>query len=245
MKQILLILAVLLIATTYGQEKETPKAEKSFRRVLIGINFSPDINSRTMTVPDERYRWLYDAIKKTDAPKFGYTAGINVCFNITRLFGIETGIQYSNKGFGTKTQYFTSPPSPWPNGQNLYSKGRSAYSFHYISFPLKTNFTIGKGKVRFFTSAGVTVDVLVHSTSTIFLTQTNGTKEHHSSTIRGLSPLNISAIVSAGIDYKINDRMNLRIEPTFRHNTLKLLKTTTIKSYLWNAGLNISYYFGL
>ncbi|HRN94808.1 MAG TPA: hypothetical protein PL084_08790, partial [Chitinophagales bacterium] len=56
--------------------------------------------------------------------------------------------------------------------------------------------------------------------------------------------VNISPLISVGIDYKINSRMNLRVEPTFRYGVLKLMDTP-ITTYLYSGGLNISYYFGL
>lgn len=56
--------------------------------------------------------------------------------------------------------------------------------------------------------------------------------------------VNISPTVSVGFDYKINSRMNLRVEPTFRYGVLKITKTP-VTGYLYSGGLNVSYYFGL
>ena len=54
---------------------------------------------------------------------------------------------------------------------------------------------------------------------------------------------NISPTISVGFDYKVNSRMNLRVEPTFRYGILTIIDAP-IHGYLYNAGLNISYYFG-
>ena len=56
--------------------------------------------------------------------------------------------------------------------------------------------------------------------------------------------VNISPSVSAGIDYRINDRHHLRIEPTFRYGVLKIIDEP-ITGYLYSGGLNIGYYFGI
>lgn len=51
-------------------------------------------------------------------------------------------------------------------------------------------------------------------------------------------------MISAGIDYRMNDRMNLRVEPTFRYGVMKITDAP-ITAYLFNAGLNIGYYVRL
>ncbi|MFN8309622.1 MAG: hypothetical protein U0T73_06635 [Chitinophagales bacterium] len=53
-----------------------------------------------------------------------------------------------------------------------------------------------------------------------------------------------SPTLSAGISYKINSRMNLRIEPEFRFSAIPL-ENAPIHEYLYSGGLNISYLFGL
>lgn len=58
-----------------------------------------------------------------------------------------------------------------------------------------------------------------------------------------VSSADINATID-GIDYKINRRMNLRVEPTFRYGVLKTIDTP-VTGYLYSGGLNISYYFGL
>ena len=54
--------------------------------------------------------------------------------------------------------------------------------------------------------------------------------------------INVSPTISLGVDYIINSMSNLRIEPTFRYGLLKTIDKP-ITEYLWNTGINISYYF--
>jgi hypothetical protein len=56
--------------------------------------------------------------------------------------------------------------------------------------------------------------------------------------------VNLSPTVSAGVAYRINDLMTLRAEPTFSYGVLKTTNTP-VTAYLWNAGLKVSYLFGL
>jgi hypothetical protein len=50
--------------------------------------------------------------------------------------------------------------------------------------------------------------------------------------------------MSVGIDYRINEKMNLRIEPTFRYGVLKIIDTP-VTGYLYSGGINVVYYYGL
>ncbi|MFN8323469.1 MAG: outer membrane beta-barrel protein [Chitinophagales bacterium] len=170
----------------------------------------------------------------------GYTAGLNVCFNIKKIVGLETGIQYSNKGYQTKKQdlVFGQP------GSNLPIQSKFVYDFHCIDIPVKVNFTIGKKKVRFFTSVGLTTNIFIKEMLTSFWYYSNRTDKKTSPAGYDYKKVNISLTISVGIDYKINDRMNLRVEPTFRYGVLKIIDTP-VTGYLYSGGLNISYYFGL
>ncbi len=104
MKQLTIFFLTLTSLSSYGQDKteETPTAD--FKRVQIGINISPDICFRTLKNNDgsSRSDIFMKLSNENETVKVGYTAGLNVCLNIKKFVGIETGIQYSNKGYQTK-----------------------------------------------------------------------------------------------------------------------------------------------
>jgi hypothetical protein len=242
MKVLTVLLPTLIAFSSYGQAttKDTRTAE--FKRVQIGINISPDICFRTLKNNDgsSSSDLVLKQNNENETIKFGYTAGINVCFNIKKFVGIETGIQYSNKGYQTKFEdvIYSQPEPSAPN------KAKLIYDFHCLDIPVKANFTIGKKKVRFFTSVGVTTNIFVKETSTSVLVYSDRTDRKTNSINNDYNRVNFSATISAGIDYKINRRMNLRVEPTFRYGVFKIIDAP-VTGYLYNGGLNISYYFGL
>ena len=167
MKNLTLFLLTLTAFSSYGQDKtkETPTAD--FKRVQIGINVSPDVCFRTLKNNDGSWSsdLVVDQRNKMETVKVGYTAGLNVCFNIKKFVGLETGIQYSNKGYQTKKQdLIFGQPDP-----SLPKQSKFVYDFHCIDIPVKANFTIGKKKVRFFTSVGVTTNIFIKETQTSFV----------------------------------------------------------------------------
>jgi len=241
LKNLTLFILTITSFSLYGQDKSKENPTSDFKRIQIGINISPDICYRTLknnsgSSTGDLYIKLYN---ENETVKVGYTAGLNICFNIKKFFGLETGIQYSNKGYQTKLidLIFGQPVPSSPN------KGKFIYNFHYIDIPLKANFTIGKKKVRFFTSVGVTANIFIKGTQTSVLVYSDRSDKKTNPTNFDYKKLNISPAISVGIDYKINNRMNLRVEPTFRYGVLKIIDTS-VTGYLYNAGLNMSYYIG-
>lgn len=242
MKHLTIILLTLKVFNCYGQDKTKETPTSDFRRVQFGINFSPDVCFRTLKNNDgsRSSDLTIDQRNKKETVKFGYTTGLNVCFNIKKFVGLETGLQYSNKGYQTKKQdLIFAQPEP-----SLPKQSKFIYHFHTIDIPVKVNFTIGQKKVRFFTSVGVTTNIFIKETETSFFYYSDHTDKKTSQTRFDYSKVNISPTISVGIDYKINSRMNLRVEPTFRYGVLKIIDTP-VTGYLYSGGLNISYYHGL
>ncbi len=242
MKRLIFLLLTLTAFASYGQENTKLAMITNFKRFQIGINISPDICFRSIKNIDGGS--LGDMIIKlrneTENIKVSYTVGLNACYSIKRFVSLEAGIQYSNKGNETKfLDLVFDQPDP-----SLPEKAKMIYSYHYIDIPVKVNFTIGKKKVRFFTSVGVTTNIFIKETQIGVLVYSDRTERINTSTNTNYNNVNISPTISVGIDYKINNRMNLRVEPTFRYGVLKITDTP-VTDYLYSGGLNISYYFGL
>lgn len=254
MKLTTFLFTIVITANTFGQEtqKNTPTAD--FKRVQIGANFSPDYCFRMLKNNDGSS--TSEAILKlrnsNERQKLGYSAGLNFIFNLRKKIGIEIGVQYSNKGYQTKMQDLTFASMIDPRHGFVYNtsgptptRGKFIYNDYYLDIPLKVNFIFGKKKIRFITSAGATTNVFIKETTTSVLEYEDGshTRKTSSSTY-DYNQFNISPLISVGIDWKLNEKNNLRIEPTFRYGVLKIIDAP-LTGYLWNAGLNIGYYFGL
>jgi len=238
MKNLAIFILTVFVFSAYGQGNST----SGFKKIQVGINISPDLCFRILKNNDgssssENIVHFRDSIETI---KMGYTTGLNVCFNLNKTIGLETGIQYSDKGYQTiVTEFVSIQPDP-----NIPEKVRFIYHFHYIDIPLKANFTLGNKKVRFLTSIGIVSNIFIKETQTEILYFTDRKEKEKDPTGYEYNKINLSAAISAGIDYKINSRMNLRIEPIFRYGILKI-NDTPVTGYLWNAGLNIGYYFGI
>lgn len=63
-------------------------------------------------------------------------------------------------------------------------------------------------------------------------------------TYQNYRKLNLSPLISAGFDYRLNNKRSLKVEPTFRYGILKTIEAP-VSENIWNAGLNIGYYITL
>lgn len=105
----------------------------------------------------------------------------------------------------------------------------------------KFNLSIGKKRVKFYTSAGFSINFLTNaSISTTKQYQDFSYSESSSKDTSNYKKINLSPIASIGLDFKLGKRMNLKIEPTFRYGIFKIIDSP-ITTHLWNVGLNIGY----
>jgi Outer membrane protein beta-barrel domain len=229
MKQLLMLLLTFLAATSFGQNS------KQGNKISIGYSFSPDYSFRTLKNGDGNSST--DLVIKSrddnEKAKFGYTTGFNMSFHFLNLLGFETGVQYSNKGYKTKEQDLTYfPPNP-----SLPNKATTNYSYQYIGIPLKANLTFGKSKIRFISSAGFMTNFLISvKQSTIYKYSDGKTEKKNQSSTSGFNKIDISPMVSIGVDYKLTDKIYLSAEPTFRFGLSKTKDAPVIEK-LWNVGL--------
>lgn len=237
MKRISIFLTALASFTVQAQDiKPVPK-------VLLGYTFSPDYCFRTLANSDGNPSTDL-AIKSRnniEVAKFGYTTGLNVLINFSQTVGFETGLLFSNKGYQTKNQdlvYF-------PGSPNLPTKAQLTYAYQYIGIPLKVKFSAGKSKTRFISSMGVITSFILTVKQTTKLEYSDGrTAKNSSSSAQGFDKVDISPVISFGIDHQLNNKIHLIAEPSFRYGILRT-KDAPVKEHLWNMGLNIGLYCAL
>lgn len=241
MKQLIVLFATVYSLTALGQGRMNNNME--FKKVLIGLIFSTDYNFRTLKNNDgsPSSDFVIKSRNNVEIAKFGYTTGVNICIKITKLFELETGVQYSNKGYKTKNQDLVyGQPDP-----SLPTKAKFIYNFHYIDIPVKVNFSLGKKRIQFIPGVGISTNILINETVKSINEYSNGkTEQKTESAGYNFKHINISPMISFGISYKVNNKMILKAEPTYRFGVIKIIDTP-VTEYLWNAGLNIGFFYRL
>jgi hypothetical protein len=235
MKQLLFIFTFFISLASPAQEKTMAN------EVFIGFNFSPDYSFRTLNNTDGSASsdLVIKSRNNMEIAKFGYTTGLHVSFNLLQHVGFETGIQLSNKGYKTKTHdlVYSTPTPAAP------VKAKTKYDYQYIGIPVKARFSFGKERLRFSSGIGFTTNFLLNATETTsYEFSPDSTQEKSQSSTSRFNTIDISPMVSIGIDYTLNNRMHLIAEPTFRYGLIKT-SNTPVAENLYSAGLNLGIYY--
>jgi hypothetical protein len=241
MKKLSFLLCCFILSFACAQ---TPKNITNYsKKIRLGFNFSPGIGYRNISNTEKNTftDFIISSRNEKEKPIFSYSFGANICYLLNKKVNIESGIQYSRKGYLFMNQYLVFEN---PAGEDLvYANGK--YNFNYIDIPFKLNIEFGKKRIGFTGGIGFAANALIGSNQKLYVTYADGRNE-----IRKIKneiefrKFNISPILSAGIRYKVNGNSGLKLEPTFKYGIISIIDAP-IKEYLWNVDVNFAYYITL
>ncbi len=253
MKAVIFFSLMVLTIGGLAQNNETPLLNSVEDKLLIGINFSPDLCYRSL-INNEGSTTSADVIKlqnKYESIKFSYTTGVNLKYKILKCFGIELGAQYSDKGYQSKTsgidnltfadQLNDRNGLQYTSGTVLYMLEKTIDHFNYLDIPIKFSCETGNKKLGFTTGIGITTNILLSTSRTfVYYDNKHETKKHYST----FNKLNFSPLLSMGLVYRVTNKLRLYAEPTFRYGILPIIDSP-VSAHLWNCGFNIACYYNL
>lgn len=244
--------ASLLSLAALSQDPIPTTSSATFHRWQLGANASADYCYRTLlNTGGPEYTVLLAKSQKTQHPKWGYTAGLNISRNFCKYLALEAGVQYSNKGYAyTIDNWRLDPrggfPSSYYSISLLPGSTEVLYNYHYLDIPVRAIYTVGEKRLRYVASIGITTNIFLKATQTFVLKYENG------DTHRDIYPQNfeypslgITPTISIGGDYSFSNKFSLRAEPTFRYGLSNILDSSIFSIRLWSAGLNVTCYYAL
>lgn len=257
MKTIFIIVLVFVSFFAFGQSMENIVPKIGGGSILIGVNFSPDYCFRTVKSNSNNIydQYFVNYANENEMPKLGYTTGINICFKRSNKFEIETGLQFSNKGYSTKE--FTGltygdmidPRFGFIYATQLYDAPISIkfrINDLYLDVPFRVAVKYGTHKLKFIGGIGITTNIFLKLTQTAIIQYESGKQTRKTSDYNNTSinKIGFSATASIGVEYQAEKKIVLRAEPTFRYGLMKLYDSA-VSTNLWNAGLNVGCYYVL
>jgi len=233
------IFLMLVIGSAHGQEHKSPS-----KKIQIGINYSADHNYRTLTINNKTQgaTQVKDIRNKTESPKFGYTAGLNIALTFHPKLALNIGLQYSNKGYKLIEKPRAISESELLNGQHYFAT-RFKYTFHYIDLPLSISYRIGKKREQMVGSIGVTTNIYIKEYLTIFRNTESNQIDILLPSHYNYNKFNLSATIGCGLNYHLHSKIDIRIEPTFRYQLFNT-RNTDLSAHLWNIGMNTGIFYG-
>lgn len=238
MKHFLAIPLLILSFTSFAEETDSTDKKAPQHKFQIGISGSPDICYRTLsnTEGGDIADWIIDGRNGREKQRIGYTIGVSAGYRINSLLGLETGVSFSSQGYQADIMVTTLNA---PQGM----EARLVNDAQYIEIPLKANFFFGKKKLGFMCSAGIITGFFLDETRTIkYKNSAEADQSVHSE--NDYNTVSLSPVISAGVNYRVNDRLNFRVQPTFRYGLIKT-HNAPIAEHFYSAGLNIGGYISL
>jgi hypothetical protein len=235
MKQTLTFL-ILFPLTILSQSIDiTTKSKK----IAIGFTFSPDYCYRTLK-PDTSSQWIAQSRDSLEIPKFGFTTGLSMLYQLNKRFSLETGLQFSDKGEKLKeVTLIWGQPDP-----SLPIKSTFIYHYNYLDIPIKVNYNISTSRLKFFVSGGLSTNLFLFQKTTSRLEYIDGNTMTNNSISNGLSRVNLAIVAGFGINYDLTNRLTFRIEPTYRRSLYSIIDAP-VKGYLYSLGMNTGLYLKL
>ena len=235
-------LVILLVSIPFLANAQEAKRERD-KNISLGFSFSPGYNYRSLKNNDGSSSSDLVIKQRDDIEKgkLGFTTGFDANIQINRKFEIQTGILYCDQGFRVpkRTTLFETPAP----GQPTHFKSKA--SFNYLGIPLKLNFFSGKGRIKFITGAGLAANFLLRESEVVTLFYADGSEKQYDQTSGfDYDNFNLSLLISAGTEIKLNKNIFLRAVPTFRYGLTELIDQP-VTEHLWNIGLDMGVYLRL
>lgn len=229
----------------------TAFTEKTYPNHQIGINVSPEVSYRILTDKTSNSLGIMDYRSQKESSIIGLTAGVSYAYTFNRFWGVETGLFYALKGFQEMEDGLFTYDEYDPNIDLFVNTKtvRFIYQFHYVDIPVKANFTLGKGRVKFISSLGIVGNLLVTPHDVTRINYEDGSKQI-SRSVPDFKPnhnrFSISALASVGMDFMFTDQIKIKIEPVGRVGVTPAANASYgISERLYNIGLNVGLYWTL
>jgi len=201
--------------SVYCQTKDSSNWRKEFY-------FSPDFTSiNTHPIPGNYI------------PNYGFSSGFRAIRLLDNSFGIETGISFGT--IGAKTRTYNSYNKQ--GSINTISPAFDKYRFNFISIPIVLQKKFTKKKSSFFIGFGINYNAIFFSSEKRYI---NGKYYSGDGNFGFYSIFGLTA--KTGVVLKINEELNLIINPSFRYQFLSLNESeASLEIQPYSAGLEIGF----
>lgn len=170
-------------------------------------------------------------------PISSYSTGFGFMHSFSRKFEIETGLNYSVKGFQIPRIVMTSldnPDASDPN--NLY---RVKYKYRYLDIPLKFNTFFNIKKLNCYVSTGAIGNVLLNGDAILIRRNDKSVRQKYNlNLIKG--DVSLSGFLGFGMVHVLTPKFLLRTDVHLQHQLFVSNNPPPIERKLYNAGFGIS-----
>ena len=151
------------------------ETDNNLSKFSLGISFSPEYSYRILKAKEDKYEGLVAMSDSMVEPKFGFTTGIQIRYDILKRLSIESGIQFTDKGSRMTVSNFVAAEPDDPVLENLESV-TTVEKIYYIEVPLKANYKIISGKFSLSFFDGLSANLFLDNKTKSILKYNDGSK---------------------------------------------------------------------
>jgi opacity protein-like surface antigen len=230
----LLLLTLFLYAAAL--QATTPDSLK-IKKWAVGLTYSPDFCFRVRYAKASE-KGSSNIIEKG---KMGFTAGVNVLYQLLDRVGVEFGALYSTKG--QKTHVTASSWLSPTEGQVIEPERHTSYTYNYLEIPLKVNVNLVNKRLKIFPSIGCSANIFMgKTTSTHFVNgdrpRTITSKDYNAENIPSTE---FAILAGLGLSYDLTKKVFVKLEPSFR-TFIRPLVDFPVSGTFYSVGANTGIY---
>lgn len=174
-----------------------------------------------------------------ETPNVSVACGPRIGYFLTEFLSIEGGVDYYLHTYSSKSVLDNTGYDTTYNN----AVARATHLYHYLKVPIGLSFHLGKKKLEGLIALGMDWDIRIANGMRTTLTKDGEVLyKYHGPETYPFNRFNISPFIAAGIQYRINKKLFIRVSPIARMQALKNIDTP-ITEHLWSVGINASVLF--
>jgi hypothetical protein len=215
------------------------ETDNKLSKFSLGILFSPEYSYRILKAKEDIYEILVAMSDSMVEPKFGFTTGIQIKYDILKRLNIESGIQFTDKGSRMTVSNFVATDTNDPVLQNLKSVTTIA-KIYYIEVPLKLSYKIVSGTFSLSVFGGLSANLFLDNKTKSILKYNDGSKDVQSSNREGsFNSITVSVLTGIGLNYEFNNKLSLIFEPIYKRDITGINTSIVAYYYCYSFGANV------
>jgi hypothetical protein len=192
----------------------------------IGITYSTDYNYRLLEA-DSKSTWIKDIADSMEAPKYGFSTGINYALKLNKKSSLSTGILFSNYGEKTKSNV------------NLQTVNYTNH-YYFVSIPVRYDYTILSKKIDIYTSIGITGNFFIHQKTSMYVDGKKDPVQFNNRT--ALATWNIGGVAGLGMHAKLSNNWFFKLEVLYKRS-ITAVNNDPVKKWFYAVGPNFGLFY--
>lgn len=198
-------------------------------------------------------------IKHNEVHEPSFSGGILATRQFTNHWGLQTGLIYSYTGIGISPQkvyafqdpagdiafkYITSsgyayikpgfgPPPAFGDSLTVESK----HQLKSINIPLSVKYRMGKNKLTVTPGAGIEAGFITSAKAEVELTDASNHERAFINKLSGTKKFYWSAIAGVELQYKVNKKTSITIQPVYRHALSPITENNVVETFPRSFGV--------